>query len=138
MKVVIDTNILISAIIRDSKIREIIINSPHEFFTSEIIFEELKKYQQEIEEKSGLSSSEISEIINVLFKYIKIIPTEDTRPFVYGALRAIGEFDEEDSLFIACALHNPGSVIWSNDKHFKMQNKIKVYNISDFIHELEK
>lgn len=41
--------------------------------------------------------------------------------------------DPKDSLFIACALSNPNSVIWSDDKHFKKQNIIKVYNTKEII-----
>lgn len=98
-----------------------------------VVFEEIEKYEGLIIEKSNLSRGEIWKIIEVLCKYIKLIPDEELKPLVYNALRIIGEVDEEDALFIDSALAYPESVIWSNDKHFKMQDKIKVYTTKELL-----
>ncbi len=131
MKIVVDTSEIISAVIRDSKAREIIINSG--FIMPLIVFEEVKKYEALIIEKSRLSREEVWKMIKILCKYIKLIQDEELKPFIYDALRIIDETDEEDALFIASALAYPDGVIWSNDKHFKKQNKVKVYTTKELL-----
>ena len=62
-----------------------------------------------------------------------MVSDEEIKPFVYEALKIIGEIDEEDSLFIACALAYSDSIIWSDDKHFKQQDKVGVYTTKKLI-----
>jgi predicted nucleic acid-binding protein len=54
MKLVIDTNILLSALIKDSTTRKIIIQSEWQLYYPEISFHEVHKYKQLVLEKSGL------------------------------------------------------------------------------------
>lgn len=136
MKIILDSNILISAIIKDSKTREIIVYSGYNFLMPQIVFDEIKKHESLLIEKSGLSKSEIWKLINLLCKYIEFIETETLRPYIYDSLRIIGETDEEDCIFIASAIAL-SCPIWSNDKHFKVQNKIKIYTTSEILKTLE-
>lgn len=133
MNVIVDSSEIISAIIKDGKTREIIINSWPEFLMPLVVFEEIEKYESLLIDKSGLSKEEVWEIIKKLCKYITLIPDEVLRPYIYEGLKLIGESDEEDSLFIASALAYQGSIIWSDDKHFKNQDKIKVYTTKELI-----
>jgi len=60
-----------------------------------------------------------------LMTYIKIVRTEEIIRYREKAKEIIGKIDEDDILFIACALAFK-CPIWSDDKHFKLQNTIKV------------
>lgn len=51
---------------------------------------------------------------------MKIIPTEYVIDFRKEANDIIGHIDEKDILFVATYLAFKDSVIWSDDKHFKM------------------
>jgi len=66
MKIVLDTNIIISALIKDSLTRFLIINSPYKLFLPEFSFSEIKKHMIVIRKKSRLSESEISAVIETL------------------------------------------------------------------------
>ena len=46
MILVIDTNILLASLIRDSTIRKIIVESDWEFFYPEVSFHEVRKYHK--------------------------------------------------------------------------------------------
>src|SRR3989344_6451943 len=77
MKIVIDANILIAALIKDSKAREIITSQEFEFLTPEFILEEIRKYREEIKKKANLDQEGFELVMSILFETIKIIPKED-------------------------------------------------------------
>lgn len=52
MIILIDANIVISALIKDGKVREIITNKKFEFVSPDFILEEINKYKEYICEKS--------------------------------------------------------------------------------------
>ena len=133
MIVVIDTNVLISALIRDSATRRIIINSGMEFYYPEASLHELRKYKSLILDKSGLSEIEYEKIMNNLFGYITLIPTEKLNEHSEEARKIIGKIDPDDVVFIAAAICYEDPVIWSDDRHFDKQGRVKVLKTSDMI-----
>ncbi len=54
MKIVVDTNRIMSALLRDGTSREIIIFGDIEFVTPEHAIEEIKKYKNMLLEKAGI------------------------------------------------------------------------------------
>ena len=70
MKVVLDTNILISALIRDSITRKLIIETNEELVYPESGIKEIKKNKDLIIKKSGLNEKEFDSIFNLLLEYI--------------------------------------------------------------------
>lgn len=131
MNIVIDTNIFISALIKDSLTRELIVNSNHDFIFPEFEFQELYKHKQEIIEKAEYSEIEFIRLISILLKYMQIISIEEIRDYYSQACKIIGNIDREDIIFISTALAF-NAIIWSDDKHFKQQNSIKVFTTEEF------
>jgi len=127
---VIDTNVFMSALIKKGLTRELLTNLKMNFLFPEYEFEELQKYKQLIKKKSGYNEKEFYIILLRLLKYVRIIPADVIIDFYKPAFEIIGNIDNKDVVFIATALaFNCG--IWSDDKHFKMQNEIKVYTTND-------
>jgi predicted nucleic acid-binding protein len=133
MKIVLDTNIIISALIRESLVRFLIINSPYKLFLPEFSFIEIKKHLPLIKKKSGLSEQEITIIMEILLRNIKIIPGETLIKYHKAAFKIMGKIDRDDVEFIAAALSVKDAIIWSDDAHFKRQNKIKVLNTKEIL-----
>ena len=73
MNIVIDTNIFISALIKDSLTRNIIVNLKHNLLFPEFEFAEIKNHKIEIIKKSGLSSKEFDILLLRLLNYVKIL-----------------------------------------------------------------
>ena len=71
--IVIDTNIFISALIKEGLTRKLIINSQFKLFFPEYEFIEIKNNKEEIIKKSGLSETELINLIRQLLKYVKIV-----------------------------------------------------------------
>ena len=126
MKVILDVNIILSALIRDSTTRKIILNSEFDFYFPELSLHKIRKYKDYILEKSGLSEEEYDKILAILFKYIQLVPTEEIEKNWDEAKKIMEHIDKEDVVFIATALSIEDSVIWSDDRHFEKQDKVKV------------
>src|SRR3989344_7585741 len=111
MIIVLDVNPLLAALIRDSTSRKIIANSTFEFCFPEAALHKIRKYQNYIIKKSGLSELEYLVILHSLLKLIRIIPTEEIMPFWEEANSIMGSIDPEDVTFVATALSQGGSFI---------------------------
>ncbi len=124
MRVVIDTNIFISALIKKSGlIREIIINSGNDFLFPEYEFQEVYKYKEEILKKTGYSDIEFIKNISLLLNHMRITKYEEIRDYYNEAFEIMDKIDHNDIIFIATALAF-NAVVWSDDTHFKMQDRI--------------
>jgi predicted nucleic acid-binding protein len=94
---------------------------------------EIKEHEKEILAKSGLSKEEFILLMKNLMKYLLIVKTAKIEKYRDRAYKIMGWIDEDDVMFIACALSYPKSMIWSDDKHFKIQKEIKVYNTQEIM-----
>ena len=97
MIIIVDVNIFLSALIKDSTTREILIKSGHIFYFPEISLQKIEKYKTLITEKSGLSETEIFSLFNSLLNYIKIVPNNEIQSNWREAKMIIGDIDEEIS-----------------------------------------
>jgi predicted nucleic acid-binding protein len=130
MKIVVDTNIFISALIKDSLTREIIINSENIFLFPEYEFQEIYKYKEYIIKKTGYSETEFIKMISFLLKNMRIVTYEEICNYYSEAFEIINKIDSNDIIFIATALAFE-AIIWSDDMHFKMQNQIKTFTTEE-------
>lgn len=126
MRIVVDVNPFMSALIKDSFVRRIISNSDFEFCFPEPALQKIRKYKDYILEKSGLSELEYLVILYTLLHFVKLIPLEDVLKNWDDAKRIMEHIDPEDVVFIAAALGQEDSFIWSDDAHFDKQNAVKV------------
>jgi len=70
MKLVIDANVVISALIADSKTRELIVTLEPDLLTPAFVHDEIEKYEDLIVEKSGMEPDRVAQFIDLLFQYI--------------------------------------------------------------------
>ena len=138
MIIVVDVNIVMSALIRDSTTRRIIANSRHEFIFPEPSLHKLRKYKTLICEKAGLSEQEFSAIFQALFQFIRIIPKEEIMVCWNEARGIMENIDSEDVPFIAAALSQDSAVIWSDDKHFDRQERVAHIKTKEIVTLLDK
>jgi predicted nucleic acid-binding protein len=132
MRLVVDTNVLISALIRQGETRRILFDFGFEFVTPAYSISEIRKYKDEICRKAGIDSVEFEHLLEILFRYIKIINPDFYSSYLEEAGGLIK--DSKDVSFLACALALQCG-IWSNDKGFKEQDKIKIYSTQELFNE---
>lgn len=135
MKVVIDTNVLLMSLPKQSFYRPIfdgLINGKYELLITEAIFLE---YKEIIAEKTTKEIAEnLSELLFQL-KNVKLIQ-------VYYNWALI-EKDPDDNKFVDCAISGNAKFIATNDKHFNVLKniefpKVDIINANEFLNELSK
>ncbi len=134
MIVVIDVNVLLSALIRDSTTREFIVTAGQDFCFPEPSLHKIRKYKELILEKSGLSELEFLVILHTLFRFVRLVPLEEVLRNWDEAKEIMEQIDPEDATFLATALGQTNAVIWSDDKHFEKQNRIITIKTEQMIH----
>jgi predicted nucleic acid-binding protein len=132
MKLVVDANIVISALIADSKTRELIVTLEPDLLTPEFVYDEIGNYTELIVQKSGMSPERVTQFIDLLFQYIEIVPAQEFYPHIEEAEAAIGDTDPDDVLYPACALAEDAAV-WSDDTDFDEQTLVETYSTNDVI-----
>src|SRR3989338_3127705 len=125
MRFIVDTNIIISALIRDSKTRFLLTHFNAELFSVGFSKIEFVKHKNEIIKKAKVNEEELDMILEKIHSRLTLIKDEMIELRIEDAKKIMDKIDSNDTIFIAAALAT-NSVIWSDDKHFKKQNKVKV------------
>ncbi|HIH16847.1 MAG TPA: PIN domain-containing protein [Candidatus Diapherotrites archaeon] len=133
MNIVIDSNVLFAALIKDSTTRRLILEFDGFFLFPSYIFDEMEKHRSELLQKSGMTAKEFETLLQLILAKVLIVPAEAFKPHAKEALKIVGSIDPDDSAFFACALAYPGSVIWSDDKRLKKQSKIGVLHTVEIV-----
>ncbi|MBS3064859.1 MAG: PIN domain-containing protein [DPANN group archaeon] len=132
MKFVVDTNIILSALIKDSVTRKILADLNFEFFAPSFSLTEIMKYQEYICKKTLMTPRQFGNLLQTIFENIEIIPGDFYKNYLDEANELMKKIDLDDVPFLACAMVL-NLEIWSDDKHFKQQDKIKVFTTSELI-----
>lgn len=131
---VIDANILFSALIRDSVTAKLIFEEEVMLYTPEFIVDEFLRYQDLILKKTSRTKEEFIQIMHMLKDIITVIPKEEYSKFIEEAEKISP--DEKDVLYFALALKLKCG-IWSKDKKLKTQDKIKVYSTEELLKDIK-
>ena len=131
MRIIIDTNRIMAVLIKDSMSRAILFNNDFEFFTPEHAVNEIIKYKKELCKKAGINEKDFSVVFYFIMEKIKIVPKSEFESFISESKKLIQ--DESDVPFIALCLHLKANGVWSHDKHFMNQKKVKIFMTSDMI-----
>jgi len=131
MKIIIDSNVFFSALIKDSITRKIILEYDDFFLFPEFIFEEMEKHIDLLIKKSKMKRKNFDLLIELLLTKVKIVPMSKLEKYKKRAYSIVKDIDRDDVIFIACSLAYEKSVVWSDDKKLKEQGEIKVINTKE-------
>ncbi len=132
MRIVIDANMVIAALVKDSKSREIIANRNFEFISPDFLLGEIRKHESYICEKSRLSKEELGLLVSLLLEHIKIIAASEYEESINTAKEIMKE-DIKDVPYVACYMALKCDGIWTNDTDYDNKNQIKVLKTKDLI-----
>ena len=127
LRVVLDTNVLVSAIISDGKSRELLrrgIANQFSIITSDLILKELVSVLNRPKFKA--TREEINRIISALMKSAEIV-------VVKSKLEAVKQ-DPKDNIIIETAYDGKADIIVSGDKHLLALKKfegIKIVSVEE-------
>ncbi|MGV8174378.1 MAG: PIN domain-containing protein [Methanothrix sp.] len=132
MEIVLDTNILISSLLRNGLTRDVISLTPLKMYTVSYARFEMEKHKDELLSRSKLDEKSFDYLTEFIFSKINFVPLEVLAPFKDEAIEIMHEIDIDDAPFIALAM-SLNCPIWSNDGHFKKQNAIKAYTTRELV-----
>ena len=133
MKLIVDTNVLISALVKKSTVRGLLLNPLFEFYVPEHCIEEIERHVGEISERSGLSVENVFLLLGVLLASVQVVPAEEVVKKYKEAEKIMGKIDRDDVPFIALALSFPNDGIWTEDKHFLKQSRVRVWRTRELL-----
>ena len=132
MRLIVDTNRIIAALIKDSVSKRIITHINKELLTIDFTEREIKKYETLILKKAKINSAELKMIFEKLKEKLIILDDKIILTKMEEAKEIMDNIDPDDTPFIAAALATKAD-IWSDDKHFDKQNKVKVWKTKDLM-----
>lgn len=130
MKLVLDSNIIFSALIKKSTTRTIILSDIFDLYAPEYIFSAIMEHKEIILKKSKMNEIDFDALLMLLQRHIHLVSKEGYNENMALAEKILKDIDITDSPFLALALALNCS-IWSNDEHFKKQNKVETYTTKE-------
>lgn len=134
MEITIDANIIFACLIKNSDTRKLFFNPRINLYAPAFMLIEIQKYLNLIKKKSKLNDSDFSNLLARILTQITIVNDDEIKPFLFAASSLTT--DKKDWLYLACALYK-NTYIWSNDKEFLNQTRIKIYTTTNLIEKLK-
>ena len=118
--VVVDTNVLFSALLRSSSsFAQQILGTGHEFFVCESAIVELFKHKERVVRLSRLPEDEVVRFFHTLLRRVELFKEDLIAPAHRAeAWRLCREVDEADTPHVALTLHLGGR-LWTGDERLK-------------------
>ena len=124
MQIVIDTNVILSMLIRPGKPIDTFFNQRLQICAPALLFSEFENNKDDALEKTRLEAEEFELLYNILKANTAVIQEEDFLLFRERAKEICP--DPKDIVFFALAVYLK-CPIWSNEKKLKKQDVVTVY-----------
>ncbi|MBC7080815.1 MAG: hypothetical protein H5T44_00960 [Thermoplasmatales archaeon] len=132
MLIVVDANRIFSALLSKGKAFDIFLLNyilrKFDFIAPEYLFYEIGKHVGEIAKRSKLSKEELGQIFEFMRQQITIIPFKEFVEYREKA-KEIAPHNKDIPYFALALSLNAG--IWSDEKVFKKQNKVKIFSTEE-------
>lgn len=129
MLVVVDANVLCSALLAKGKTVDLLFSEKIEPIGPELLFTELEKHKEELLKKSKLSKEDFNELLSLFKKKIKIILADEFKDCLFEANELLKPHTK-DSEYVALALKF-NCPLWSKEKLLKGLDKVKVLDADE-------
>jgi len=133
MRIVVDTNIVFSALLNSKgRIGQLIITGARhfDFFTSELLVEELLRHRPKLLRLSGLDEGQLDTAMRQLFSRITFVDTATIPDSIIDKAENMTlDIDPDDVLFVALTEHLKAK-LWTGDKELNTGLRQKGYTRS--------
>jgi len=127
--IVIDTNILIGALVRDNSFKaHLLKNRRFLFFFPDYGLTEIEKFREYIclKREKDTTAPTFDYAIKFLLESVTVVPRQLYQDQISCAHMVMEKIDPKDTPFLALALHLE-CPIWSDDAHLKRQSLVPCY-----------
>lgn len=133
MRLVVDTNILLSALLTDSATRRLFVLGKHDLYYPIEALRELEMCERAFIKRGRVDEDEFNRVKEKLLRGVQLISVKNFPEVRKVATKIMQTIDSEDAMFVAVALIVPDCKIWSNDKHLKAQRRVEVVSTEDLL-----
>lgn len=127
MRLVVDTNVILSSLIRDSASRKLFLNGEHVLYIPEHALAEVERHLPEIARKAKMEQGDVQAILEMVLSPVEVVPESIIIGAMSEANSIMLKIDPGDVPFIACALAIGADGIITYDKDFSRQKAIRVF-----------
>lgn len=132
MKIVVDANILFSALLRKGLTHKLMFDERLTLYAPQFLQIELQKYRQELKERTNIGEKEFDKALQMLLAKLHFVPDEETALYRDAVYHLVN--DKKDAPYLACALAINGD-LWTQDKALN-QNRVKTWNTTQLAKQL--
>ena len=136
MRLVVDSNRFIAALIKDGLSRTSISSRNLSFYSPSYVLEEVEKYLPYIINKSKMSKENIELLFALFSENIETVSDNDIKRKMPEAIKIMENIDMNDAPILACALAIRNQGIWTEDRHFEKQDKVRMWKSADLLDHL--
>lgn len=130
MQLVVDTNVLISALIAKSRTYEAIVFGELELFAPEHALDEVEKHKEELMDRMDVEEEEFDAALHILLSHVNVIPREEYEKSEAEAKRLSPDYEDFPFFALALAMKIP---FWTNETRLKKQDRVQVYNTKEIL-----
>jgi predicted nucleic acid-binding protein len=132
MRLVIDANILIAALLKDATTREILLEEDIEFSAPECLLLEIKNLLRnpKVRKRIKLSDNDLNELTSAIFNKVKFFPEQQFLSSIKKSIPLVTHI--EDAPYIALSLRL-GLPLWTNDAALKEQPVVVVITTLELV-----
>lgn len=136
MKLVVDANILIAALLKNATTRELLLKEEVEFFAPEQLLNEIKHLLKnpKIRRRLKLDDDDLYELTSAILSHIEFVPEKIFLDFIKQSVSLVAHPEDSPYIALSLALKIP---LWSNDSALKDQYAVKVLTTSELIELLK-
>ena len=135
MRLIVDTNCIIAALLRDGGSRKIIFTKGIELMTPAYSIEEVAAHREELRERLGMEEEQFRGLLSFLLQRIHIV---QKHIYEHALEKAASLIEAKDAPFLALASAVENDGVWSEDRHFEQQTNVKVWKTRELLQLLER
>ena len=131
LRLVVDANVVIAAMMRDSTTRRLLVLGGHELHVPGYLFGEVERHLEELVARSGISEGALLEVLQTLRAHMVEHAAAEYRESLEPAKELLAGRDIKDVPYVALALYIGADGLWSEDQGLKSSGGVTVYRTSD-------
>ncbi len=133
MQLVVDSNILLAALLKPSITQRLLFSPSFSFLVPEFCVVEIRRQLPKFSRRMKKTTGETQQAFDVILSKVRVVPKEDYAAFKNQAISMLSDQDDWPFLALAIQLHCP---IWSNDSGFQKQNICRVFTTNELMRYL--
>ena len=132
MRVVVDANVLLAALLKNSATRELIQHAPLEMYAPAWLWNETARNMPALAKRSGVQQAVLTTLSDRLLQRIQPVPEAALATHAREALRRCRKSGVRDAPYVACCL-TVDAALWSHDRRLLDEAGVKTVGTHELI-----